>query len=63
MVNNYSVDSHDTIYNTNNITKVWADHGAKVDVTNETHNVGAGGVSVEGDNYAPITTGARQRDR
>ena len=57
VVNNYSVDSHDTIYNTNNITKVWADHGAKVDVTNDTHNVGAGGVSIEGNNSAPITTG------
>lgn len=57
VVNNYSYDSHDTIYNTNNVTKIWADHGANVDVTNETHNVGAGGVDVEGNNSGPITTG------
>ena len=57
VTNNYSFDSHDTIYNTNNVTKIWADHGAKVDVTNDTHNVGAGGVSIEGDNNAPVATG------
>ena len=57
VVNNYSYDSHDTIYNTNNVTKIWADHGANVDVNNETHNVGAGGVDVEGNNSGPITTG------
>jgi hypothetical protein len=57
VTNNYAFDSHDTIYNTNNVTKIWADHGAKVDVTNDTHNVGAGGVSIEGDNNAPVATG------
>jgi hypothetical protein len=61
VTNNYSFDSHDTIYNTNNITKVWADHGAKVDVTNDTHNVGAGGVSIEGDNNAPVATGGHNQ--
>ena len=57
VVNNYSYDSHDTIYNTNNVTKIWADHGAHVDVTNETQNAGAGGVNVHGSNSGPITTG------
>jgi hypothetical protein len=61
VTNNYSFDSHDTIYNTNNITKIWADHGANVDVNNETHNVGAGGVDVEGDNNAPIATGGHNQ--
>ncbi len=61
VTNNYSFDSHDTIYNTNNVTKIWADHGAKVDVTNDTHNVGAGGVSVEGDNNAPVATGGHNQ--
>lgn len=57
VTNNYTFDSHDTIYNTNNITKIWADHGSNVEVNNDTHNVGAGGVSVEGNNNAPIATG------
>jgi hypothetical protein len=61
VTNNYSYDSHDTIYNTDNITKIWADHGAKVDVTNDTHNVGAGGVSIEGDNNAPVATGGHNQ--
>jgi hypothetical protein len=61
VTNNYAFDSHDTIYNTNNVTKIWADHGAKVDVTNDTHNVGAGGISVEGDNSAPIATGGHNQ--
>ena len=61
VTNNYAFDSHDTIYNTNNVTKIWADHGANVDVNNETHNVGAGGVSVEGDNNAPIATGGHNQ--
>jgi hypothetical protein len=61
VTNNYAFDSHDTIYNTNNVTKIWADHGAKVDVTNDTHNVGAGGVSVEGDNNAPVATGGHNQ--
>jgi hypothetical protein len=61
VTNNYAFDSHDTVYNTDNITKIWADHGAKVDVTNDTHNVGAGGVSVEGDNNAPVATGGHNQ--
>jgi hypothetical protein len=61
VTNNYAFDSHDTIYSTNNVTKIWADHGAKVDVTNDTHNVGAGGVSVEGDNNAPVATGGHNQ--
>jgi hypothetical protein len=61
VTNNYAFDSHDTVYNTNNITKIWADHGAKVDVTNDTHNVGAGGVSIEGDNNAPVATGGHNQ--
>jgi hypothetical protein len=56
VTNNYSYDSHDTVFNTNNITTVWANHST-VDVNNETHNVGASAVSVEGDNNAPIATG------
>lgn len=61
VTNNYSFDSHDTIYNTNNITKIWADHGADVSVTNETHNVGAGGVDVEGDNNGTVATGGHNQ--
>ena len=57
VTNNYSFDSHDTVFNTNNITKVWADHGSNVDINNETHNVGAGGVDVEGDNNGSLATG------
>ncbi|HEY2193189.1 MAG TPA: IniB N-terminal domain-containing protein [Actinomycetospora sp.] len=61
VTNNYSFDSHDTIYNTNNITKIWADHGADVSVNNETHNVGAGGVDVEGDNNGTVATGGHNQ--
>jgi hypothetical protein len=61
VVNNYSYDSHDTVYNTDNITKIWADHGAKVDVTNQTQNAGDGGVNVGGDNNAPVATGGHNQ--
>ncbi|HEY2224158.1 IniB N-terminal domain-containing protein [Actinomycetospora sp.] len=61
VTNNYSFDSHDTIYNTNNITKIWADHGANVEVNNDTHNVGAGGSSIEGDNNGTVATGGHNQ--
>jgi hypothetical protein len=57
VTNNYSFDSHDTVFNTTNVTKIWADHGAKVDVTNDTHNANDGGVNVGHDSNAPIATG------
>ncbi len=60
MTNNYSFDSHDTVFNTNNITKVWADHST-VDVNNETHNVAAGGVDVEGANNGTVATGGHNQ--
>ena len=60
VTNNYSFDSHDTVFNTNNITKVWADHST-VDVNNETHNVAAGGVDVEGDNNGTVATGGHNQ--
>ncbi|WP_433802634.1 IniB N-terminal domain-containing protein [Actinomycetospora sp. CA-084318] len=57
VTNNYSYDSHDTIYNTTNVTKIWAGDGSEVNVNNETNNIGHGGVQVQGDSNAPIVTG------
>ncbi|WP_026204410.1 IniB N-terminal domain-containing protein [Actinomycetospora chiangmaiensis] len=57
VTNNYSYDSHDTIYNTTNVTKIWAGDGSDVNVTNETNNIGSHGVQVQGDSNAPIVTG------
>ncbi|MCD2197861.1 IniB N-terminal domain-containing protein [Actinomycetospora endophytica] len=61
VTNNYSFDSHDTVFNTTNVTKIWADHGAKVDVTNQTQNASDGGVNVGHDNNAPIATGGHNQ--
>lgn len=57
VTNNYSYDSHDTVYNTNNVTKIWAGDGSDVDVNNETNNIGSHGVQVQGDSNAPIVSG------
>lgn len=61
VTNNYSFDSHDTVFNTTNVTKIWADHGAKVDVTNQTQNADHGGVNVGHDNNAPVATGGHNQ--
>ncbi|GLZ51410.1 IniB N-terminal domain-containing protein [Actinomycetospora sp. NBRC 106378] len=57
VTNNYSYDSHDTIYNTTNVTKIWAGDGSDVHVNNETNNIGSHGVQVQGDSNAPIVSG------
>lgn len=58
VTNNYSFDSHDTVFNTTINQEIWS-HGGDVDASIDFSQVvgGDGAVLIGGDNNAPVTTG------